>query len=96
MTKHYVKIELTDLEIIGPVHIAELEELDPRTCTVVRLLEQQAGQFTGFIDHGQVHGDPAVPLDTVPHPDLYASFEDITATRLTAEEFELLWGKATS
>lgn len=95
VAKHFIKIELKDPDVIAPVSIAEMEELDSQSCRVLRLIEQQGDDFPGFIDHGKVHGDPALPLDTVPHPDSYDDFPDVTATRLSEEEFEVLWLRAT-
>ena len=91
MPKHYIKIELKDKDVIAPVSIAELEEVTREQCKVVRLIEKMGDTYPGRIDHGVVHGNPAMPLDTVPHPDTYGDFPDVEATRLSAEEFEAEW-----
>lgn len=95
MLKHYIKIELKDKDVIAPVSIAELEETaDANSFRVLRLIEKMGDTYPGFIDHGVAHGNPAMPLDTVPHPDTYGDFPDVEATRLTPEEFAAEWERA--
>lgn len=81
------------------IHAAELEEKDASTCRMHRIVELAgslpqspiAGAATGS---GKVRGMASAPNPTVPHPDTYADYPDIKATRLTAEEFEQLWSRA--
>lgn len=94
--KHYVRIHYNAPDLGGELlNIAELEELNPQACTMVRMIElDPAERITGIFIDGRVIGQANQPLDTVPHPDAYAQFDGITATRLSAEEFEGLWEEA--
>ncbi|SDS71716.1 hypothetical protein SAMN04488539_2238 [Corynebacterium timonense] len=94
--KHYVRI-LYEVPDLGAqlLNIAELEELSPTQCTMVRMIElDPAETITGAYAEGRVHGQANEPADVVPHPNTYAAFEGITATPLSAEEFEGLWAEA--
>ncbi|WP_342318722.1 hypothetical protein [Corynebacterium mayonis] len=94
--KHYVRIHYTVPDLGGELlNIAELEEVSPGTCTMVRMIElDPAERITGAYADGRVVGQANEPTSSVPHPDSYGQFDGINATRLTAEEFEGLWVKA--
>ncbi len=96
-TSLFVRIDLTIPGAGAVTHAAELEELDARRCTMVRIIELDG---TGTI-HGAgrpVEGVSAgmanAPEQVVPHPDTYGQFPDISCTPLRAEEFEGLWAEA--
>lgn len=94
--KHFVRIHYAVPELGGELlNIAELEELSPTECTMVRMIELDPSEtITGIYADGRVIGQANMPMGTVPHPDSYDSFDGITATRLTEEEFEGLWAEA--
>ncbi|WJY69134.1 hypothetical protein CAURIS_11340 [Corynebacterium auris] len=94
--KHYVRI-LYEVPDLGAqlLNVAELEEISPAQCTMVRMIElDPAETITGAYAKGRVHGQANEPAEVVPHPDSYAAFDGITATELSAEEFEGLWADA--
>ena len=98
----------TEIEIPGhpsAIHVAEMRELvdeaptSPAMCTMVRIIEL-AGSDSGEtvtgagVIGGNQEGLAVEPNETVPHPDTYADFPDITARLISAEEFEGLWMEA--
>ena len=91
-TKFYVRITINDPDLPAPITVAELEEIDGERCTMVRMVEMNEQEITGYVEDGVVHGNANKPLDVVPHPDLYDTFPDVTATAMTEAEFEALWG----
>ena len=94
--KQYIRIHYTVPELGGELlNIAELEELNPSECTMVRMIELDPREaITGIFVDGRVHGQANQPLDVVPHPDYYSQLEGISTTRISAEEFEGLWEEA--
>jgi len=94
--KHYIRIHYEVPELGGQLlNIAELEEVSPTQCTMIRMIELTPEEtITGVYADGRVTGQANEPTDVVPHPDSYAQFEGITATSLTPEEFEGLWEEA--
>ena len=96
--KHYVRIHYSAPDLGGELlNIAELEELNPRECTMVRMIELDPSEtITGIYTDGKVIGQANEPMSIVPHPDLYAQFEGISATAIAVEEFEALWAEAGS
>ena len=94
--KHYVRIHYEVPELGGQLlNIAELDEISPTQCTMVRMIElDPAETITGAYAEGRVHGQANEPTEVVPHPDAYAQFEGITARTLTPEEFDGLWAEA--
>lgn len=94
--KHYIRIHYQVPELGGELlNIAELEEINSHTCTMVRMIELDPSEtITGIFVDGRVIGQANEPMETVPHPDAYNGFEGITATRITPEEFEGLWEEA--
>ncbi|AWB82870.1 hypothetical protein C3B44_11475 [Corynebacterium yudongzhengii] len=93
--KHYIRTELTVPGVGTAIHVAELEEIDAQSCTMLRIIEL-AGDETimGAAAGGVTEGQITAPSEVVPHPDTYADFPDITATRLDPEEFEGLYSEA--
>lgn len=62
---------------------------------MVRMIELDPSEtITGIYVAGEVIGQANVPMATVPHPDMYAQFEGISARTMAAEEFEALWAEA--
>ncbi|MGY6464339.1 hypothetical protein ACXIUA_10695 [Corynebacterium sp. UMB8791] len=96
--KHYVRIHYSAPDLGGELlNIAELEELNSRECTMVRMIELDPSEtITGIYADGKVVGQANEPMSIVPHPDLYAQFEGISATAIAVEEFEALWAEACS
>ncbi len=94
--KHFIRIHYNVPELGGELlNIAELEEVSAQECTMVRMIElDPAETITGIYVDGRVHGQANQPMGTVPHPSTYDAMEGITATHLTAEEFEGLWEEA--
>lgn len=94
--KHYIRLHYQVPELGGELlNIAELEEIDATQCTMVRMIELDPGEtITGVYVDGRAIGQANQPTPTVPHPDLYAQFDGISSTRLSAEEFEGLWEEA--
>lgn len=94
--KHFVRIHYRVPDIGGELlTIAELEEVTASECTMIRMIELDPNEtITGIYVDGQVIGQANEPLTTVPHPRTYDQLEDISATRLTPEEFEALWREA--
>ncbi|MDY5785696.1 MULTISPECIES: hypothetical protein [unclassified Corynebacterium] len=94
--KHFVQIHYEVPDLGGQLlNIAELKEISPTQCTMVRMIElDPAGTITGAYANGRVVGQANEPTEVVPHPDQYAQFEGITATILSAEEFNGLWSEA--
>ncbi|MDD7582077.1 hypothetical protein ACEE23_07645 [Corynebacterium sp. 32222D000AT] len=91
----YVK---TTLHIPGAgaaIHVAEMQQLDARSCRIHRLIAQTPdGQIAGAVSGSQRVGSIDKPNSTVPHPDTYASYPDIDAEYLAAADFESLWVEA--
>lgn len=83
--KMYVKTVLS-VEGTMATHIAELKEIDSTSCAMLRILEVEGGVVTRI----------PKPTAVVPHPDTFDKYEDITATHLSAEEFEQMWQQAAS
>lgn len=98
----------TEIEIPGnpsAIHIAEMQELidetptSPAMCKMLRIIELagttrgETVTGAGQLPHKSV-GLAAEPQEMVPHPDTYADFPDISAKRISAEEFEGLWLEA--
>ena len=94
--KHYVRIHYSVPELGGELlNIAELKEVSPQACTMVRMIElDPAETITGIYVDGHVIGQANQPMGTVPHPRTYDALEGITATHLSQEEFEGLWSEA--
>lgn len=94
--KHFIRIHYQVPELGGELlNIAELEELSASECTMVRMIElDPAETITGIYVDGRVIGQANQPTGTVPHPRTYDQIDGITATTLTAEEFEGLWEEA--
>lgn len=94
--KHFVRIHYRVPDLGGELlNIAELEELSPRECAMLRMIElDPAETITGIYVDGRVIGQANQPMGTAPHPDTYAALDGITATRLSEEEFEALWAEA--
>ncbi len=92
--KHFIRIhyQAPEGELLN---IAELEEISPAECTMVRMIElDPAESITGIYYDGRVIGQANPPMATVPHPDTYGELPGITATRIKADEFESLWAEA--
>lgn len=94
--KHFIRLHYSVPELGGELlNIAELEEVSATECTMVRMIELDPNEtITGIYADGTVIGQANEPMGTVPHPDMYAQFEGITATRLSEAEFEGLWEEA--
>lgn len=94
--KHYVRIHYSVSELGAELlNIAELEEVSAHECTMVRMIELDPSEtITGIYVDGRVIGQANQPLGAVPHPDTYDQLDGITATRLSAPEFEGLWQEA--
>ncbi len=79
----YVRTDLT-VEGLGQViHVAELEEAGAQ-CQMLRLIELAPDETVAATSR---------PDRAVPHPDTYGNYEGITASYLTAAEFEALWAR---
>lgn len=78
----YVKTILSAPEIGTVIHVAELEEVNASECTLRRLIALDT-------DHQVM--ETATPNTTVPHPDSYSEYPDITTETVAKEEFDALW-----
>lgn len=93
----YVRIDMSIPGAGSVTHLAELEEIDPETCTMLRIIElDPAERIRGAATQETSAGMNNRPQATVPHPDTYADFPDIEARKLTNDEFEGLWAEATA
>ncbi|RNE48113.1 hypothetical protein [Corynebacterium alimapuense] len=91
----HIRIDMTIPGAGSVTHIAELEEIDSSTCTMLRIIELDPSErIHGAATQSSSVGMPNKPSSTVPHPDTYADFPDIKSRPLTAEEFEGLWAEA--
>lgn len=92
---HYVRTDLTVPGAGSVIHIAELEEIDQTSCTMIRIIELAPDEtIMGVTSQGKTVGSANEPQAVVPHPDTYDQFPDINARRLSADEFEALWTEA--
>ncbi|AKK04342.1 hypothetical protein [Corynebacterium epidermidicanis] len=93
----YIK---TTMDIPGApavVHIAELEPLDGQLCRPLRMVELGAGeQVQGAYRRHPValHNFATTPQDEIVHPDHWGELDGISASSMTAAEFETLWLEA--
>lgn len=98
MTLIYTKTIMRVTGLPAIVHIAELEHAEGSPlCTPARMLEAtEAGRITGAFRRQPALnlGMSAPPQQIIPHPDTWGDLPDIVTERLTAEEFEELWGTA--
>lgn len=91
----YVRTELVIPGAGTAIHIAELEEAGAQICTMHRLIALDAGGvIMGLAEKGKTAGNVDMPSKTVPHPDTYDQFPDISSSRITHDEFEGLWSEA--
>ena len=93
----YVRTTLTVPGAGSVVNVAELAELNDRECRMVRMIELTPDHVImgAFID-GKIAGQANEPLDTVPHPDTYDDFPDISAQYVDQSRFDALWSEATA
>ncbi|GAB2516637.1 hypothetical protein CATRI_13055 [Corynebacterium atrinae] len=98
MKQHlYVRIDMSIPGAGSVTHLAELEEIDSETCTMLRIIElDPAERIRGAATQDMAVGMDNRPQTVVPHPDTYADFPDIDARKLTDEEFEGLWAEASA
>lgn len=76
-------------------HAAELLPITTEHCRILRLIEFGPNdEITGAVFQQQPVGQVSLPSETVPHPNTYVNFPDITANTLQAHEFEGLWVEA--
>lgn len=95
----FIRIDLTVPGAGTVIHIAELEEIDTRSCTMLRIIElDSAGTIQGAArpGTGESVGMANVPQQVVPHPDTYDDFPDVDHRALSEDEFEGLWTEATA
>jgi hypothetical protein len=91
----HVRIELSIPGAGSVIHVAELAEMDARTCALVRIIELDPTEtIRGCANQEKSAGMTNTPNPVVPHPDTYADFPDIEHRELSAEEFEGLWAEA--
>lgn len=94
----YVKTTLRVAGVGAVVHFAELEHVEGSPlCTPSRMLEAtEDGRITGAFRRQPAlnHGMASPPQQLIPHPDSWGNLPDIMSERMTAEEFEGLWGEA--
>lgn len=92
--KHFIRTTLTVPGAGTLITIAELEEISPQSCTMVRMIELAPDEtIMGAYTEGRTVGQANEPLTQVPHPSTYHQFEGIEAAHLSAEEFEALWAE---
>lgn len=93
--RHYIRTDLTVPGSGSAIHVAELEEIDRTSCTMVRIIELAPDEaIMGAHGNGKSAGNSNQPNAVVPHPDTYDDFPDIDARRLSQDEFEALWNEA--
>lgn len=93
--RHFIRTELTVPGAGTAVHVAELEEIDAATCRMLRIIELTPDdRIMGLSGEGRTGGNVPEPAEVVPHPNTYANYPDIEATRLSSEEFDALWSEA--
>ncbi|QGU05860.1 hypothetical protein [Corynebacterium comes] len=91
----HVRIELSIPGAGSIIHVAELAEMDPQTCAMIRMIELDPSDvIRGAATQEKSTGMANTPNPVVPHPDTYADFPDIEHSFLTPEEFEGLWAEA--
>ncbi|GAB3943279.1 hypothetical protein [Corynebacterium tapiri] len=91
----YIRTELTIPGAGVAVHIAELEERDERTCSMLRLIELAPDDtIMGAAGKGKKAGAVTAPNDVVPHPSTYHEYDGLQATHLSEAEFTALWSEA--
>lgn len=91
----YVKTTLSIPGAGTAIHVAEMQQLDARSCRIHRLIAQTPdGQIAGAVRGDKRVGSIDKPNSTVPHPDTYASYPDIDAEYLNSADFESLWVEA--
>ncbi len=96
-SRFFVRTELTVPGAGSIIHVAELEEIDARMCTMVRIIELDPAETirgAARAESGVSVGMQNAPNEVVPHPDTYADFPDIDHRVLTESEFEGLWSEA--
>lgn len=93
MKRHiYVRTHLSVPGAGALINVAHLEEIDDTQCTLRRMIEMNGEEIImGASIDGQTVGAANKPNETVPHPDTYHQFPDISATYLEADEFNALW-----
>ena len=93
--QHFLKTVLTVPGVGSAIHVAELAEIDATRCRMLRLIELSPDEtIMGVTDGAVTAGLANTPAEVVPHPDTYDNYPDITATRLSKQEFEALWHEA--
>lgn len=93
--RHFIRTDLTVPGAGSVIHVAELEEIDATSCTMVRIIELAPDEtIMGVTGEGQSAGKTNEPNVVVPHPDTYDQYPDIDARRLNQDEFEALWTEA--
>lgn len=91
----YVRTELVIPGAGTAIHIAELEEIDAQMCTMHRMIAMEGGgAIMGIAENGKTTGNVDMPTQTVPHPDTYDQYPDISAEHIEQTEFEGLWTEA--
>lgn len=91
----HVRIELSIPGAGAVIHVAELAEMDPQTCAMIRIIELgPTGTIQGAATQEKSAGMSNAPNPVVPHPATYAEFPDIEHNFLSVEEFEGLWTEA--
>lgn len=91
----HVRIELSVPGAGSIIHVAELVEMDPHTCAMIRIIELDPSEtIRGAATQEKSAGMANAPSPVVPHPGTYAEFPDIEHRFLSAEEFEGLWAEA--
>ena len=93
----YIRTDLTVPEAGSLISIADLIELDGSSCRVARMIELDGSEtIKGAYLEGRAVGQINTPQDTVPHPNTYGDFPDISYRTLSEEEYEALWTEATT
>lgn len=92
MKKLYVRTTMTVPEVGTAIHIAELEEISNKACSMLRMIALAPNDaIVGAATPTASVGEANIPQQVVPHPDTYDTFPDIDAELIDAFQFHSLW-----
>ncbi|GAB6951387.1 hypothetical protein HMPREF3155_02085 [Corynebacterium sp. HMSC06D04] len=88
----------TTMEVPGvgsAIHVAEMEEVDAETCTMLRMIALAPNDaVAGAATPNKSVGNADIPQSTVPHPNTYDNYPNISAEHVSEEDFTALWTEA--
>ena len=94
-TLMYVRTTMEVPGVGSAIHIAEMEEVNANTCTMLRMIALAPNDaVAGAATPSKAVGNADITQRQVPHPNTYNDFPDITAEHISADEFAALWREA--